>query len=343
MLEKLSARSQVEIFDRTPRGRSALHRAVNQMLPPFRFLVLCLRNRDMPLYLALSGGLGQIFDSLYVLSAYALGLPMFIHHHSFAYLNSPSLLNRAFFALTRRHVHVVLSAGMAERLAQTYGIPPERVRALSNAAFFDLEESPAGSPADQGTGDSSPAASDCAPLRLGYLSNITLEKGIREFFAVLDLLRAHGVAYRATVAGPIDPSAAGEFAGLLAASVDVEYVGPVFDTAKRAFYRDLDLFLFPSRYVNEAEPLVVLEALQSSVYVLASDRGAISEMVANGAGWAFSEASFVEQATREIRTLDHDRARLRQVRLLALEQSRRLRTAAQIELEATLDAIAGPG
>ena len=54
-------------------------------------------------------------------------------------------------------------------------------------------------------------------------------------------------------------------------------------STRSAFIGSLDIFLFPTNYANEAEPLVIYEAMRRGVYVIACDRGAISEMLLNGA------------------------------------------------------------
>ena len=46
---------------------------------------------------------------------------------------------------------------------------------------------------------------------LGFLSNITFEKGFVEFFEVLSELKKRGVAYQAVIAGPVGPDAWQDF------------------------------------------------------------------------------------------------------------------------------------
>ena len=48
---------------------------------------------------------------------------------------------------------------------------------------------------------------------------------------------------------------------------------------KVAFYRDIDMFLFPTPWRQEAAPLVIYEALAAGCPVLATDRGLIAEFV----------------------------------------------------------------
>ncbi len=315
MLERLAERAAVTVFDRAPRGRAN----------PWRFLLLCLRNKQCALYVGLSGGLGQLIDLPYLVIGRLFRLPIFIHHHSFAYINSPTALNRWLFKWLRGEVHIVLSQLMGAQLTEMYGLDPAKVRVISNAAFSQAEPD-----ADR------LVAAGTAPLRLSYLSAVSVEKGIVEFFEVLKELKRLGIEYRAKIAGPIDPMTERAFADLLAASDDVEYCGAVYADAKERFYRTTDVFLFPTGYVNEAEPLVVLEAMQSGAYVIACERGAIAEMLANGAGAVFERGGCIAGAVRRIRDFSHDREALRKARGLARSQARRMFGVSSAALRALL-------
>ncbi len=101
------------------------------------------------------------------------------------------------------------------------------------------------------------------------------------------------------------------------------------------------MLLFPTRYANEAEPLVIHEALRCGVFTLACRRGAIAEVLQNGAGEVFAEAEFVEGAVASLRALDANRASLAQKRALAIAQARRLRAKGQAALDAFLADITG--
>jgi glycosyltransferase involved in cell wall biosynthesis len=252
MLDRLRTRMPVEVFNRAPKLRARALGLVQQLAYPARYLGLCLARRDLILYLALSGGRGQLVDLTYVLISKLFRRSVFVHHHSFIYINSPSWLNRCFFALVRNEAHVVLSANMGESLTQIYGLNPGAVRVVSNAAFYDSDE------------EARAPANDSAPLQLGFLSNITFEKGIVEFFDILQKLNERGIAYRAHIAGPLAAEARHTFDKLLAAAKDVEYVGPLYGEQKERFYRQLDVFIFPTNYVNEAEPSSMERCVRAS-------------------------------------------------------------------------------
>ena len=83
------------------------------------------------------------------------------------------------------------------------------------------------------------------------------------------------------LAGPIQTDEAREVIAEASKSFGdaLEYVGPIPPGEVVNFLRDLDVFLFPSRYRNEAEPLVVIEAIQVGVPVFAFDRGCIAEII----------------------------------------------------------------
>lgn len=329
MLSLLRQRATVEVFDRAHKvnGRARkLWRALRQLRGYWRTM---RRSRGLVVYMALTGGLWQLVDGVYILIARIHRRPIFIHHHSFAYINQSTLVSRLLFASLRHATHIVLSDGMGRALAQRYAIEPTRVVTLSNAAFFDAPPGVAHTQA--------PAA----PIRLGFLGNITYAKGIVEFFEVLNALQRLAVPYRAHIAGPVIQDASETFQRLLSGAAHVEHVGPLYGEAKSDFYQRLDILLFPTKYINEAEPLVIHEAIRSGVHVIACARGAISEVLSNGAGLVFDQEVFVAEAVAAIRALEADRAALAGAKRLSFEQARRLHITAEGDLTAILARITG--
>jgi glycosyltransferase involved in cell wall biosynthesis len=330
MLDILRAKTRVEVFDRAPASKNRALTVLQQLARPLRYLAVCVTQRNGVLYLALSGGRGQIVDLAYVLIGKLFRRQVFVHHHSFAYINAPSRLNKWLFPLIRKDTHIVLSQRMGETLVRAYGLDAAGVRVVSNAAFYEAAP-------DEARAEDE----DSGPLHIGFLSNITFEKGFVEFFAVLQRLRNQGVAYRAHIAGPLAQSANDTFYKLLGETSDVEYLGPVYGADKDRFYQRLDIFLFPTNYANEAEPLVVYEAMRRGVYAIACDRGAIPEMLRNGAGITFTTEAIVESAATRIRELSADRSALRSARGMSLQQARRIRSSGSTELGKLLDCMQG--
>jgi glycosyltransferase involved in cell wall biosynthesis len=321
----------VNVFDRAPSRALASKTQLVQFLRPLRYLMFCASDRQNVLYLALSGGLGQIIDLLYVLVGKIFGRRIFIHHHSFAYINASPWVSRCFFRFVRNASHIVLSNGMGAALKQRYRLNDNSVQVVSNAAFY----------ISGGDAAQHAAVDQQAPIRIGFLSNITREKGFIEFFEILSRLRQDGIAFNAQIAGPCADSSRRQLDELLAAAADVRYLGALYGDHKDQFYRELDVFVFPTKYVNEAEPLVLYEAMHAGAYVIACDRGAIREMLANDAGDAFSPATIVADACKRITELSRDRASLLLAKTASLNQMLRIRSSGAVELERLLDAMAG--
>jgi len=122
------------------------------------------------------------------------------------------------------------------------------------------------------------------PPRILYLSNMIEEKGPLVLLDALGVLKRRGVAFKATFAGaPGSDGCVEAFnSGVvrLGLSDHVRYVGPVYDQAKDALFRDHDIFVFPT--YQEAFGLVLLEAMQWRLPVIATIEGAIPEIVEEG-------------------------------------------------------------
>ncbi|HEY2463768.1 MAG TPA: glycosyltransferase family 4 protein [Steroidobacteraceae bacterium] len=321
MLDILKARMPVEVFNRAANPGARAIGVLQQLLRPLKYFATCIGKRDTVLYLALSGGRGQLIDLSYVLVSKLLRRPIYIHHHSYAYINAPSRLNRCFFALVRNENHIVLSPKMGVSLSREYGLDPAMLRVVSNAAFYRAD-------------DARPVQSnEAAPLHLGFLSNITFEKGVVEFFEVLAALERRGIEYRAHVAGPVAPEAQASFDKLLRSTAHVQYAGAVYGEDKERFYRQLDIFLFPTRYVNEAEPLVIYEAMRRGVHVIACDRGSIAEMLRDGAGLVLPAEALVEAAATHIEHFSKDRSALFLAKCTSMQQAQRILSSSKTSLE----------
>ena len=64
MLDLLKARMLVVVFDRAPKVSNRFLTILLQLTKPLLFFLVCLRRRDVILYLALSGGSGQVIENL---------------------------------------------------------------------------------------------------------------------------------------------------------------------------------------------------------------------------------------------------------------------------------------
>lgn len=300
MVKRLGEVDDVKVFNTAvPPARSRLpapmRKGLHWIVTLLRFVAAAIWQRPESVYLGLSGGFGQLFDMLFILAGRISGARIFVHHHSFVYLNQIRAYNRLCLAACGTHAtHIVLCSAMSDRLCAGYRIDPARVVVLSNAAFL------AGSvPVKRRPAFNSPV--------LGFISNIIPEKGIREFFAVVASLNQRGMQAKGTVAGPVSDAFHAEFFSLLARHPQVHYVGPVYEKDKQEFFQSIDLLLFPTQYRNEAEPLIVLEALRDGVPVLAAQRGCISGMLSQDSGMAFPDIrTFVADASAYIEALVRD-------------------------------------
>ena len=239
------------------------------------------------LYMSVSGGLGQIYELAFLLLARLRSMRVFLHHHSFAYLDRPGMLTRALVrAAGADAAHIALSPGMAERLQLAYGAV--RVMPVSNAVFFVAP------------GKASVARNRLATI--GFLSNIADEKGIFDFLDLMAAAGSAGLPVHAKLAGPFqDPDTEQAVRAQLESLPQVEYVGPQYGAAKDAFYAAIDALAFPSRYVNEAEPVTVHEAMSLGIPVIAYGRGCIPEIVSADCGLVIDPAEpFVPAALAKL-------------------------------------------
>ena len=122
--------------------------------------------------------------------------------------------------------------------------------------------------------------------RLLFLSNLIESKGIYVLLEACRMLKEEGVAFQCDYVGGESKMVSGEsFRAAIAAQglADcVTYHGPQYGAAKERFFREADIFVFPTFYDNECFPLVLVEAMQHKLPVISTMEGAIPDIVTDG-------------------------------------------------------------
>jgi glycosyltransferase involved in cell wall biosynthesis len=104
----------------------------------------------------------------------------------------------------------------------------------------------------------------------------------------------------------------------------VEYIGPQYGDGKKLFFDSIDVLIFPS--YNEAEPLIIHEAMQRALPVITYGRGCIPEIVVSECGRVIPpDKEFVPLALDQIQTWLADPALFRAASIAAAARFAALR------------------
>jgi glycosyltransferase involved in cell wall biosynthesis len=275
------------------------------------------RGGERCFYIGCEGGLGIAYTVLLAGVARLCGYRVFIHHHSYAYIDAWRPLMALLLATTGgRGTHIFLCATMEAAFRRRYR-GAYRSLVLSNSAFV--------APVD------SPATNARRPLTIGLLSNLDDTKGLGDFLALVAEIPRRGLDIDAILAGPPQSAAARAAIdrALAASGARLDYRGAVYGAAKDAFFEDIDVFVFPTRYANEAQPLVIFEAQARGIPVIAYDRGCIRAQIGADGAVVAPDHAFVPFALSWLEQYSADPAAAARGRLTArdayAEQSRQAR------------------
>lgn len=115
--------------------------------------------------------------------------------------------------------------------------------------------------------------------RVLFLSNLLVEKGPLVLIEALCLIAARGIAFEVAFAGaPSRELGEAELHHALAPlGTQARYLGPIAAAEVPALLRAYDVFAYPT--LRDAMPLAVLEAMRAGLPIVASEVGAIGDML----------------------------------------------------------------
>lgn len=206
------------------------------------------------------------------------------HHHSYAYLNRKSAFLKLFCVVSGPNVrHIFLSKKMAEKASSIYSSGTfQKIVVIENTKFAFLRR-----PMRSRRSEALDLPRENSTLVFGHISNLTFEKGLDTLLLAFEkaaqvLNESDVSAPRLFLAGAASTALEKTFIEKYIGYDWLVYLGPLFDKQKDHFFESIDVLLFPTRYQGEAQPLVLIEAMNAGVGVVSTGMGAIEELVGDG-------------------------------------------------------------
>jgi len=310
MASKLNGKVSVIKVDIAPLSKIDVRKPnFGKLQAVLRGLAAAYRNRKQwrAMYIGMSGNLGQYYELIFVCLGRFYGKALYLHHHSFAYIDRGKIHFRLLsYVAGSDCTHIVLSKKMGELLEAQYK-SVNKVRVLSNIVFI---------PKPKVTVKSLNPA-----IVIGFMSNISFDKGIGLFFDTLDRLRLDGVEFEAVIAGPFQNKKVDDFVSdKILNQRNVTYIGPIYEKEKVNFLKKINILLFPTMYKNEAEPLTIYECFAYGVPVISLNRGCIGENLDYRCGLLVNDPSeYAFIASRQVSSWVADRESMAAIALSCRE------------------------
>lgn len=277
-------------------GRKSAGRARGQFSRLVRNLtavMCCLMydpRRTGTVYMPISAGITMTYNIAVAVACKLRGVPVMFHHHSYSYINRRSRLMATLNScLDSKDCQVFLSPSMQIAFDKVY---TRKSQAIAIPNSYAMQK-----PVER----AEKAVPSVSVLRIGHLSNLTMEKGLGAVIEAFGRLKAQGYNCELHLAGPVVDTPAEETIAMARQrfSDSLKVYGPVYGEQKAAFFHAIDWFWFPTEYVNEAQPIVLVEALASGVPSLAIQRGCITWLLGDAGIVVENKNQFFDAVTND--------------------------------------------
>lgn len=127
--------------------------------------------------------------------------------------------------------------------------------------------------------------------RIVYLSNLMVEKGIFDLLKALKILQERKVIFSAQFAGNIDSSIKDEVLLKISKIKNCTYEGVVIGEKKKKLLLESNIFVFPTFYKMEGQPISLLEAMATGNIILTTNHAGISDVFSQKNGFYIDKNS----------------------------------------------------
>lgn len=295
--QSLATQSMFEFFSQAGFNQKKIDvsaTGIKKIIAHLYAFVVILFSEKTSVYISLNSNNGLILNVLLVVAARLKNSNLYLHYHAYDHIRRRS---KVLYWLTKlagkRACHIVLGQTMANDLQKSVGFELDTF-VLNNSKLIE-----------QNKFHAQPKES---VIRLGHLSNLTKEKGLTATIDTAIYLKNY-FSIELHLAGPATSEYVNDEIQRAKAAFgeSLKYLGPLYGQDKDQFYASIDYFIFPSQYKNEAEPLVVLEALAAGVPVIASNIGCISDDIDSTGGISLSmDENFKPKVKHYLSQIEHE-------------------------------------
>ena len=178
-----------------------------------------------------------------------------------------------FYLLSKFNKGIVLSESLKSNLIPF--LPEKKIFVLYNfAEDFLFEEN---------------VVVDPSILKIAYLSNLMEEKGILYLLDALANLELHNITYEAKIAGNIDENSKEKIHQKLNKLNNTTYLGVVKGKAKKELLEWSNIFILPTFYKMEGQPISIIEALATGNAIITTTHAGIPDIINNNENGFFIE------------------------------------------------------
>ena len=150
-------------------------------------------------------------------------------------------------------------------------------------------------------------------LQILYLSNLMNEKGIIDVLKAFKELENKGIPYSAKVAGNIDSNNKTKIDILLRDLKYTEYVGVADLKLKRDLFKWSNVFVLPTYYQMEGQPISILEAMGTGNLILTTNHAGIPDIFEEGKNGYYVEKRNPNSIFNQLTCLNQDYSFIRKV------------------------------
>jgi len=264
-----------------------------------------------------SSHLGFLRDTLIIWLAFLLKRKIILHlkggGYKAFYNDQPKFCQQIIKKTVSRATYIIVLGELLKQQFDFVDCYKDKVKVVPNGLTFGL-------PADQINQKKLPKNKE--PLRILYLSNLIPSKGYNDLLDAMALLKKQGFnvrcdfcgAFRTTVVDRNNQSSQErknnfyQQISRLNLQSEVTYHGTVQGKVKQQFLENAHVFILPTYYPWEGQPISIIEALAFATPIISTQHGGIPEELIEGYNGLFVESQNPDDIAEKIKKLVLDPA-----------------------------------